>query len=408
MQLRATVLGGGSWGSTVASLVARNTPTLIWARNPATVDEINRSHSNEAYLPGARLSQRLTATADFEEAVSSADVLIVGVPAQTFRSTLVEAKKYLRPWVPVISLAKGLEQGSRRRMTQIIDEILPGHPPGVLSGPNLAREILAGSAAASVIAMEDETIVRHLKEIFGSGLFRVYTNTDVVGCELGGALKNVVAIAVGMGDGLNAGDNTRAAVITRGLAELTRLLDRGKGAVAAEGLWGSSAPILAAIAAERLQRPLLLVTAHSDEADDLRDDIETASGIAPDLLPQLDSGLSTLVHDLKSRGLLRHTVIVVMGAYGRSPRIGTKNRRAPWTRSWSLLMGGGGLRGGRLVGQTTADGARVTTDPISFEDVWITVAKSMGIAVDAKHVTRSGRPIRIFNGGQPIRELLHH
>ena len=124
------------------------------------------------------------------------------------------------------------------------------------------------------------------------------------------------------------------------------------------------------------------------------------------LLPQLDSGLSTLVHDLKSRGLLRHTVIVVMGAHGRSPRIGPKNRRGPWTRSWSLLMGGGGLRGGRLVGQTTADGARVKTDPISFEDVWITVAKSMGIAVDAQHVTRSSRPIKIFNGGQPIRELL--
>lgn len=125
-----------------------------------------------------------------------------------------------------------------------------------------------------------------------------------------------------------------------------------------------------------------------------------------DLLPQLDSGLSTLVHDLKSRELLRHTVIVVMGAYGRSPRIGPDNRRAPWSRSWSLLMGGGGLRGGRLVGQTTADGARVITDPISFEDVWITVAESMEIAVDAKHVTRSGRPISIFNGGKPIRELL--
>jgi glycerol-3-phosphate dehydrogenase (NAD(P)+) len=223
MQLRATVLGGGSWGTTVASLVSRNTPTLIWARNPATVEEINGNHSNEAYLPGARLSPRLNATADFEEAVSSADVLIIGVPAQTFRVTLTEVKRYLRPWVPVISLSKGLEQGSKLRMTQIIDELLPGHPPGVLSGPNLAREILAGSAAASVIAMEDETIVRHLKEVFGSGLFRVYTNTDVIGCELGGALKNVVAIAVGMGDGLNAGDNTRAAVITRGLAELTRM-----------------------------------------------------------------------------------------------------------------------------------------------------------------------------------------
>jgi glycerol-3-phosphate dehydrogenase (NAD(P)+) len=108
-------------------------------------------------------------------------------------------------------------------MTEIIDEVLPGHPPGVLSGPNLAREIMGGQAAASVIAMEDETIVKTLQKLFRSGLFRVYTNTDVIGCELGGALKNIVAIAAGMGDGLGAGDNTRSAVITRGLAEVTRL-----------------------------------------------------------------------------------------------------------------------------------------------------------------------------------------
>ncbi|MEM7100521.1 MAG: NAD(P)H-dependent glycerol-3-phosphate dehydrogenase [Pseudomonadota bacterium] len=223
MELRTAILGGGSWGTTVASVVARNTPTLIWARNSATVAEINDHHSNEAYLPGAKLSQRLRATADFEEAVTYADVLIMGVPAQTFRDTLREVARYIRPWVPVISLSKGLEIGTQMRMTQIIEEVLPGHPPGVLSGPNLAREIIAGSAAASVIAMEDETIVKRLQHVVGSGLFRVYTNTDVIGCELGGALKNIIAIAVGMGDGLDAGDNTRAAVITRGLAELTRL-----------------------------------------------------------------------------------------------------------------------------------------------------------------------------------------
>lgn len=217
------MLGGGSWGTTVASVVARNTPTLIWARNAATVDEINERHSNETYLPGAKLSQRLNATADVEEAVTFADVLIVGVPAQTFRDTMETVARYIRPWVPVISLSKGLEVGTRLRMTEIIEEILPGHPPGVLSGPNLAREVINGSAAASVIAMEDETIVKQLQHIVGSGLFRVYTNTDVVGCELGGALKNIIAIAAGMGDGLNAGDNTRAAVITRGLAELSRL-----------------------------------------------------------------------------------------------------------------------------------------------------------------------------------------
>lgn len=223
MQLRVGLLGGGSWGTTVGSLVARNAPTLLWARDPNTAAEINEQHTNQRYLPDARLSPKLNATADLEEAVREADVLVVGIPSQNFRKVLTEAAAYIRPWVPVISLSKGLEQGSRLRMTQIIDEVMPGHPSGVLTGPNLAREIMSGFAAASVIAMDDEVIVKALRAVFHSGLFRVYTNTDVIGCELGGALKNIIAIAAGMGDGLGAGDNTRAAVITRGLAELSRL-----------------------------------------------------------------------------------------------------------------------------------------------------------------------------------------
>jgi glycerol-3-phosphate dehydrogenase (NAD(P)+) len=125
--------------------------------------------------------------------------------------------------VPVISLAKGLEQGSLLRMTQVVAEVLPGHRAGVLTGPNLAREIMSGYAAASVISLDDEETSRQLQGVFHSGLFRVYTNPDVIGCEVGGALKNVIAIATGMGDGLGVGDNTRSMVITRGLAELSRL-----------------------------------------------------------------------------------------------------------------------------------------------------------------------------------------
>jgi len=223
MTLRVGLLGGGSWGTTVAALVARNAPTTIWARDAATVDEINNSHSNEKYLPGAKLPDRLRATTDLAEAVRDVDVLIMGIPSQGFRSVLEQVKPHLRAWVPVISLTKGLELSTRMRMTQIIQEILPGHPVGVLTGPNLAREIMAGQAAASVIAMEDDIIVRELQALFRSGLFRVYTNHDVVGCELGGVLKNIIAIAVGMGDGQGAGDNTRSALITRGLAEITRL-----------------------------------------------------------------------------------------------------------------------------------------------------------------------------------------
>lgn len=221
--LNVALLGGGSWGTTVASLVSKNAPVTLWARNADTVTEINTKHTNETYLPGAKLPEKLIATSDISEAVKSADVIIMGIPSHNFRSVLGEVKKHIRAWVPVISLTKGLELETGMRMTEVINEVLPGHPVGVLTGPNLAREIMAGQAAASVMAMEDEIIVRELQSLFSSGLFRVYTNSDVIGCELGGVLKNIIAIAVGMGDGQGAGDNTRSALITRGLAEVTRL-----------------------------------------------------------------------------------------------------------------------------------------------------------------------------------------
>ena len=223
MDLTIGLLGGGSWGTTVAALVARNAPIKIWARSPETVAEINDKHTNRKYLPDAVLPKRLVATNDVEEAVSNADVVVMGIPSQNFRGVLDQVKLHIRPWVPVVSLSKGLELSTGMRMTEIINQVLPGHPCGVLTGPNLAREIMAGYAAASVIAMEDEIIVKELQKVFHSGLFRTYTNHDVIGCELGGVLKNIIAIAAGMGDGQGAGVNTRSTVITRGLAEITRL-----------------------------------------------------------------------------------------------------------------------------------------------------------------------------------------
>jgi glycerol-3-phosphate dehydrogenase (NAD(P)+) len=223
MKLKVGLLGGGSWGTTVASLTAKNSSTIIWARNPKTVEEINEHHTNEKYLPNAKLTTSLKASNSIKETVEEADVIVMGVPAQSFRKVLEEAKPHIRPWIPIINLAKGLEISTKMRMTEIIQELMPGHPAGVLTGPNLAREIHFGNAAAAVIAMVDNTIASRLQSVFSSGLFRVYTNSDVIGCELGGALKNIIAIASGMGDGANAGDNTRAAIITRGLSELTRL-----------------------------------------------------------------------------------------------------------------------------------------------------------------------------------------
>jgi glycerol-3-phosphate dehydrogenase (NAD(P)+) len=223
MQLRVSVLGAGSFGTTMAHLFTQNTPTLLWCRRSEIADEINREHRNETYLPGSAIAPELRATASLAEAVGEADVLVMGIPSHGMRSALEEVAKTIRPWVPVVSLAKGLEPGSHLRMTEVIRDVLPEHRAGALSGPNLAREIMAGFAAASVIAVEDPELAKQLQGIFNCGVFRVYTNRDVIGCELAGALKNVIAIATGMGDGLGVGDNTRSAVITRGLAEMTRL-----------------------------------------------------------------------------------------------------------------------------------------------------------------------------------------
>src|SRR5215468_4873520 len=190
MELRIAVLGAGSWGTTVATLACRNAPTILWSRRPEVAQEINEQHTNDSYLPRTPLPRALPATASIEEAVRDADLVVMGVPSHGLRTVLAEVKKFLRPWVPLISLAKGLERDSLLRMTQVID---------------------------------DERVARQVQRVFHSGLFRVYTNHDVIGCELGGALKNVIAIASGMGDGLGVGDNTRSAVITRGLAEITQL-----------------------------------------------------------------------------------------------------------------------------------------------------------------------------------------
>jgi glycerol-3-phosphate dehydrogenase (NAD(P)+) len=223
MSMQVAVIGGGSWGTTVAHLCAKNAPTTLWARRDDVAAEVRDSHTNSRYLPGFGLTPSLQATSSLEEAVCSADLLVMGVPSHVMRETAQSLAACLRPWVPVVSLSKGLEQGTLLRMTEVLGAELPGHPCGVLTGPNLAKEVLAGDAAASVIAMDDNTIAEALQDVFATDLFRVYTNPDVIGCEVAGALKNVMAIASGMADGLGTGDNTRSAVITRGLAELTRL-----------------------------------------------------------------------------------------------------------------------------------------------------------------------------------------
>lgn len=221
--MRVAVIGAGSWGTTVASIVAPNAPTVLWARNRELVDVMATTRRNDRYLPDAPLPGDLEFTASMADAVDSADVVVMGVPSHGFRDVVIEVARYVRPWVPVVSLAKGLERSSLKRMSEVVADEMPGHPVAVLTGPNLAREIMAGQPAAAVVAIDDTTIAQELQRVFSRPTLRVYTNPDVVGSEIAGVAKNVIAIASGMAAGMGFGDNTRATIITRGLAEMTRL-----------------------------------------------------------------------------------------------------------------------------------------------------------------------------------------
>jgi glycerol-3-phosphate dehydrogenase (NAD(P)+) len=220
---RIAVIGAGSWGTAVAVLASYNRPTVLWARRKELADEINTAHTNERYLADRGLPPELVATASLDEAVADADLVVMGVPSHGFRAVLGELAGAIRSGTPVLSLTKGVEQESLKRMTEVVAEVLPGHPAGVLTGPNLAKEVLDGFPAATVVALENESLCTDLRPLFATPSFRVYTNYDVTGCEVAGALKNVMAIAAGICDGLGFGDNTKATLMTRGLNELTRL-----------------------------------------------------------------------------------------------------------------------------------------------------------------------------------------
>ncbi|NDD86138.1 MAG: NAD(P)-dependent glycerol-3-phosphate dehydrogenase [Actinobacteria bacterium] len=217
------VVGAGSWGTTVASLVAHNAETTLWARRDDLVDEINSRHTNSAYLPSATLPDTLRASSDLDALIAAADVVAMAVPSQGFRDVAARVTTSIGATTPVVSLSKGLERSTLMRMSQVLEESMPGRPVAVLSGPNLAREILAGQPAASVIACADDAVATSLQQLFSRPNFRLYTNPDVVGCEIGGVVKNVIAIAAGIAQGFGFGDNTKATLVTRGLAEMTRL-----------------------------------------------------------------------------------------------------------------------------------------------------------------------------------------
>lgn len=223
---KVAVFGAGSWGTAFAMVLADGgSDVTIWGRREEVCARINDSHENRDYLPGIELPPTIRATHDAEEAAAGADLLVFAVPSQSFRANLTEWVDVLPGKVPMVSLMKGVELGSVKRMSEVIADVTGAGPEqiAVVSGPNLSKEIARREPAASVVACEDEEVARRLQKLCHSPAFRPYTSVDVVGCELGGAYKNVVALAVGMAVGLGFGDNTTASVITRGLAETARL-----------------------------------------------------------------------------------------------------------------------------------------------------------------------------------------
>jgi glycerol-3-phosphate dehydrogenase (NAD(P)+) len=223
---KVAVFGAGSWGTAFATVLAgAGNQVSIWGRRESLCETINSRHENTDYLPGIRLSEAITATHDPAAAAQGAEAIVLAVPSQSLRDNLVDWAGVLPSAVPLVSLMKGVEVGTTKRMSEVIAEITGAGPEriAVVSGPNLAREIAEGQPAASVVACTDEGTAARLQKLCHSPTFRPYTNNDVVGCELSGATKNVIALAVGMAVGLGFGDNARASVITRGLTETARL-----------------------------------------------------------------------------------------------------------------------------------------------------------------------------------------
>ncbi len=246
--MKQVVIGGGSWGTALASVLAQNTDALIWARDHAVVESINKEHRNSKYQSDLILPEHLRATSSLQEAVSDADLIILVVPSHVMRMIVSQCVEWLKPGAIIVSASKGIENESLMTMEEVLSETLPRSFRGdlaFLSGPSFARETIERQATAVTVAARFLDVASEVQQIMNRSYFRIYTSEDVTGVELGGALKNVIAIASGVADGLGLGHNSRAALITRGVAEITRLaVKMGANPLTLSGLAGMGDLIL--------------------------------------------------------------------------------------------------------------------------------------------------------------------
>lgn len=221
---KVTVIGSGSWGTALAIMLAKEGhEVLIWARREDVVEELLQKRTNEKYLPGVTIPPEIQATTDRKAAVEGAEIIIFAVPSRAVRSTLEDFADILQKGQILVNVAKGLEDGTLLRLSEVMESIAPQCEICVLSGPSHAEEVARNIPTACLIASKNEAVARLVQEEFRNPRFRLYTNTDLVGVEIGAALKNIMALAAGMSDGLGFGDNTKAALMTRGIAEMKRL-----------------------------------------------------------------------------------------------------------------------------------------------------------------------------------------
>ncbi|NPB08752.1 MAG: NAD(P)-dependent glycerol-3-phosphate dehydrogenase [Thermodesulfobacteria bacterium] len=280
--MKIAVIGAGSWGTALANLLAKKGERVhLLARRPEVVEAINRRHENPFYLPKIELSPKLEATLEAPEALEGAEIVVLAVPSHALRETVRSLRPHLGPPKPLVSTIKGLEEETLLTMSQLLEEELPGFPVVVLSGPSFAEEVAQERPTAVTVAGYRREIAESVQHLFSTGYFRAYLSLDVLGVELAGALKNVIAIAVGISDGLGLGLNARAALITRGLAEISRLGVRlGANPLTFSGLAGLGDLVLTCTGALSRNRTVGLRLGRGEKLKDiLRDIRQVAEGV---------------------------------------------------------------------------------------------------------------------------------
>lgn len=241
--MRVTVLGSGSFGTALANILAVNADEVfVWGREPRVIAALNEKHQNVDYLPGIELSPRIRGTLSLEESLRGSELVVVAIPSQATRQVMSRACEFLPPNIPIVTVAKGIENDTLLTMTEVLEDALPEqfHPwLAVLSGPSFAKELALRMPTVVTVASNWEKVALRIQKILHTDTFRTYTSKDVVGVQMGGALKNVIAIATGMADGLGLGHNAQSAIITRGLAEIARIaVHRGANPLTLSGLSG--------------------------------------------------------------------------------------------------------------------------------------------------------------------------